>query len=260
MHRIASRSIRGPGRTRNEDHALVRAFGRGRSLLAVADGMGGAEHGERASACAIRVLDTAVQRDVALAPSDMLSRAFSDANRAVRRLGASHSPERRPGTTLVAVILSNGSCWVANVGDSRAYLVDDGGSHPLTRDHSWAEREVRAGLMLESDAAASPLRNVLTRNLGGAEQVGVDVFGPRPVAAGTRVVLCSDGLYSMINDEELACAAVVGAPELAASRLLNLAQARGGQDDITVIVAEANGRVAGSRHALGAASRARSSR
>jgi serine/threonine protein phosphatase PrpC len=234
---VGSKSHPGRRRRRNEDSVLVapaETVARPWSLFAVADGMGGAPAGHLASAAAITALQLGVERHASPRPGELLAAAFSLVNTAVRAFAASHSRYAGAGTTLVAALVDGSQAWVANVGDSRAYLIRSQSHEQITRDHSWLEEEIRAGLLTRESESAH--RHILTRSLGGAEDVAVDVFGPIGLVEGDRVVLCSDGLHVHVVGDELATIVNSLPPQEAAERLVELANARGGTDNISVIV------------------------
>lgn len=230
---------RGRARPRNEDRvhaAPLDGAGAGLHLLAVADGVGGYQGGSWASERAIGLLVEAVREGpVGGDPGAALRRAFEAANEALWREGAAAAG---PGasTTLTAAIAGPGRFWWANVGDSRAYLVRRGEAHRLSEDHSWVEEQVRLGQMTPEQATTSEHRNIITRSIGFERGVQVDVAGPFPLAGGDALVLCSDGLYGLVTDEEIARAAATLEPEAAARRLIELANERGGPDNVSVVL------------------------
>jgi len=190
-------------------------------LFVVADGMGGAAGGEVASALAVDGVRQSFFTDPDLDRRAALLRAVQAANRAVYDRGQSEPALNGMGTTCTALVLHNGTAEVAHVGDTRAYLVRNEMIIPLTRDHSLAE-------------AGRP--SVLTRALGAAATVDVDLLeNPLAVAAGDIFLLCSDGLWGQITDEELARAVrQQHEPAQSCRDLVALANARGGRDNITV--------------------------
>lgn len=231
---------RGRKRRQNEDRILIlpAASIEGRLLLAVADGMGGHAAGDRASARAIETFEAVVRQHTELPPRELLTLAIEMANRAVHQLSFK-APSKGAGTTLVAAVVEGSEVWIANVGDSRAYLVRDGEARQITTDHSWAEEEVRAGVLSRDAAASSKYKNVLTRNLGAAAEIAIDLFGPIALSNDDAIVLCSDGLHSVVSAQDIAKIARTYGPEDAAKRLVETAKAEGSMDDISVLVASA---------------------
>jgi protein phosphatase len=218
------------GRVRegNEDGYLVdEAVG----LMAVADGMGGHRAGEVASATALEALRAAVNS------GRPIREAVEDANHAVFSKSMSDPSLMGMGTTLTATTLAaGGTLIVAHVGDSRAYLLRDGELSQITLDHSHVEELVREGQLTEAEAAVHPLRSVITRALGVYEDVEVDVY-PVELRPGDRVLLCSDGLSGMLHAESIAAELRrEDDPTRAAQRLIDAANAAGGEDNITVVV------------------------
>lgn len=210
-------------------------------LLAVADGMGGHAHGEVASRLALETLFRSFYAAEGLLPED-LRLAVVAANEAVHRSnsGREEAPGRhdtgRMGTTLVAALLVGSELHVANVGDSRACRLHHGALSQLSLDHSFLAEELRAGVLSEVDAQRLPYRNVLTRAIGSHALVEVDVFSV-PWLPGDRLLLCSDGLHGVVPDDLVREALLDLPPEDAARTLIRMANARGGPDNVSVVVA-----------------------
>ena len=224
------------GRTRdhNEDSygvgegEPVERFG---ELLVVCDGMGGHAAGEIASRVAVETIlsDYYTVDDEERAAA--LEQAFSHANEQIYATG-----HGTMGTTGVAALLYHDALHIANVGDSRAYLIRDGAIRQLSRDHSFVSDQVAAGLITPDQARSSPHRNVITRALGYQSEVSVDLFR-WPLQVGDIVLLCSDGLHGLVTDEEIAKIVLAHASDEAIDRLIGLANERGGSDNITVAIA-----------------------
>ena len=215
-------------RTANEDSMLADEQ---RSLFVVADGMGGHNAGEVASATALEVLVSRVDGGTSLAE------ATSEANTTILAKASGDANLAGMGTTLTAVTISDGRTAVfAHVGDSRAYLVRGGDLTQITEDHSVVEELVRDGRLSPEDAETHPHRSILTRALGVEEHVEVDAYEV-DLLPGDRLMLCSDGLTSMVRDPAIS---VVLRRERnsqrAAETLVDLANRAGGSDNITVIV------------------------
>jgi serine/threonine protein phosphatase PrpC len=228
--RLAIESIAGQ-RPYQEDSVLAETLADGRTLLAVADGMGGHAAGEVASALALETLSEQVRNGTPL------GEAFRMANARVHEM-ASEPGKQGMGTTLVAVLIEAGKYSVANVGDSRAYLVSSGGVRRLTEDHSFVAEAMRRG-QSEEEAMATPWRDALTRSIGTDEAVEVDVFGPFAVPDDSAFVLCSDGLYKTLGDAELeSLFGYSGSPKGAAQSLVTAAYDNGSDDNISVAIAE----------------------
>lgn len=228
--RLAAESIAGR-RPYQEDGILTSTLTDGRTLVAVADGMGGHAAGEVASSLSLEALLAQLQE------GQPLDQAFRLANRQV------HTQGREPGThgmgtTLVALVLEDDTFQVANVGDSRAYLLSRDGIRQLTEDHSFVAEARKKGRS-EEEAGASLWKDALTRSIGNFPEVEVDVFGPFPLKRDTAFLLCSDGLYKTLTDEDLHQIFMEsGDPREACESLVSNAYARGSDDNITVAIAE----------------------
>ena len=219
-------------RTSNEDKLLI-----AEPLFAVADGMGGHAAGEVASEVAMEALLMAFDGNRS---SPGLVDAARHANRAVWEQSRNRSDLRGMGTTMTAVALVDEGdeevLAVANVGDSRAYLLRDGELLQVTDDHSVPEELRRAGRLTAEQAATDPRRHVLTRVLGVDPEVEVDTFQLVPYK-GDRLLLASDGLFGEISDEEIASILRRRSnPERVAQQLVTMAKDAGGADNITVVV------------------------
>ena len=233
----------GRRREKNEDAFVVDpALG----LYAVADGMGGHAAGEIASTLAVTTLeesvrgggwrpDSASEGDAARA----LEAAILDANRRICDSIQRHDEHRGMGTTLVALLALPGKAVLAHVGDSRAYLVRRGSLSRLTSDHSWVNEQVKLGLLTDDDAQRHPMRNIVTRALGSRPDVAMDLV-VESLVPGDVFVLCSDGLNTMLSDAEIRALVEKhrGQPDAACRALVSAANARGGEDNVTVVVIE----------------------
>ena len=223
-------------RRKNDDNYLL-----ANPLFAVADGMGGAVGGDVASATAVEALKAAW--DGATTADDLVA-AVKAANRAVYEKAG--SPKLRGmGTTITALALlprqegsQDDELVLANVGDSRGYLLRDGELSQLTDDHNVPGELLRRGEITPEQAAGHPQRNLITRNLGGNDDVEVDVWELVPYV-GDRFLLASDGLFGEVPDEEIAPVLRTEAdPDTAAQKLVDMARAAGGSDNITVLIVD----------------------
>ena len=170
-------------------------------------------------------------------PLGVLVAAIERANRAIWEEGQRDPARAGMGTTVVGAIFAEGRAYLANVGDSPAILVRNGESRQVTRDHGWVAEQVEAGLIDPEDAPYHPYRNILTRCLGTEPHVAVEVYEPPDLLPGDLLVLCSDGVTTHVAVEEVAAAVARATPTAAARLLISLANERGGQDNITVVVA-----------------------
>ncbi len=206
------------------------------ALFVVADGMGGHAAGEIASTVAVQTItntyfQSATNGDVLQG----LAHAIKSANEAILNIARQNTENTGMGTTLVAAVLCQGILYVANIGDSRAYLIRKGKMRQLTEDHSWVAEQVRAGVLTEEQARSHVHRNVITRSLGTQPNVVADVFVER-AREGDILILCSDGLHGFIDDATIAEVAQTMEPAAAAQRLVDLANEAGGPDNITVSI------------------------
>jgi serine/threonine protein phosphatase PrpC len=219
----------GRQRRDNEDNAFARA-----PLFVVADGMGGAQAGEVASRIAVEAFEQ--ELPASGNPEERLASCVREANRRIYELSQAEHERAGMGTTLTAAYLDDADVAIAHVGDSRAYLFRDGSLTRLTQDHSLVEELVRRGKLTEEQAAEHPQRSIITRALGPEPEVEVDTWS-YPVRAGDVLLLCSDGLTSMINEEQISeVLASATTLEEAAARLIGEANEAGGRDNITVVL------------------------
>jgi serine/threonine protein phosphatase PrpC len=245
-YRSAARTDVGMKREHNEDSFLVNED---LGLFVVCDGMGGHAGGETASRLAVQTIekelisaklrtdDPFATQAAALSESPLagaLREAVEGACAAVFRTSRTNPELAGMGTTCISLLVHGDHAIVGHVGDSRAYLVRDGEVWQLSEDHSLVNEQVRAGLLTEEEAKHSRLKNIITRSVGFEEDVLVDVLGVE-TRAGDRFLLCSDGLSNLVENEEileaLAHPDVAHVPEM----LIELANSRGGDDNITVV-------------------------
>ena len=230
---FGSRTDIGCLRDHNEDSLVVTP-----PLFAVADGMGGHAAGEVASEIAVRVLSE-------LAPEhpdvEALGRSIEEANRAVIQAAREGRGRQGMGTTMTAAMLEGERLVIAQVGDSRAYLLHQGKLQQLTRDHSLMADMIEAGQLTPEEARTHPQRSVITRALGSDAHLHPDIYEIN-VETGDRLLICSDGLSGMIFDDQIEnTLRRVQDPQRCASQLVNEAIAAGGHDNVTVIVADVTG-------------------
>ena len=248
--KISYQALTDVGRKRkgNEDSLFVNPE---QNLFVVADGMGGHAAGEVAS----RVAVDAINEFVCLTGDDeeitwpygldetisydgnRLKTAIRYANRKVMDATKEKSEYEGMATTVAAVLVDGDSANLGHVGDSRIYLVRDSQITQLTTDHSWVNEQIVSGVISADQARSHPLRNVVTRALGGKADLQVDMK-VHVIEPGDILLLCSDGLTTMMADEEIAqaVAEASGDVEKAARALVAGANAKGGEDNITVLV------------------------
>lgn len=203
-------------------------------LFVVADGMGGARAGEVASRIAVEMFEQGLPAEGT--PERRLSTVVQNANREIYALSRSEREREGMGTTLTAAYLDDDHVAIAHVGDSRAYLFRAGELVRLTQDHSLVDELVKAGKLTEEQALEHPQRSIITRALGPEPDVTVDTWS-YPARAGDVLLLCSDGLTSMISDAHIReILAAASSLQAAADTLIDDANEAGGRDNITVVL------------------------
>lgn len=238
----------GMKRPANEDSFLV---DEDLPLFVVADGMGGHRGGAVASALAVEFVGVTMRRvqvppDAKYGPlgdrspehlvADQLAYAIRVAGRQIHDASLTIPEVASMGTTCVALAFARNHAVVANVGDSRAYCVRGGAIEQITLDHSVVAEYVRKGLITAEQAKGHLFKSALTRSVGFEEETLVDTFF-KAVEPGDVYVLCSDGLTNMVTDDEIRAIVAENDPDSAAEGLVELANQRGGDDNITVVVA-----------------------
>lgn len=209
-------------------------------LFAVADGMGGHLAGEVASATALQMLEQELGKRLqdGELPEQALVGAVQEANRKVYELSSANQQWSGMGTTITALLKREEAVYIAQVGDSRAYLLHESLIEQLTEDHSLVRELVKNGELTEEQAMHHPQRNVLTRALGIAPSLNVDIYQQK-VSPGDLLLLCTDGLTGYLSPAEIMLT-VDNSTDLdtAARSLVDKALAAGGKDNITVILLE----------------------
>jgi protein phosphatase len=232
MLRAAETALRtdtGRQRRDNEDNAFARA-----PVFVVADGMGGAQAGEVASKIATETFEQGLPDSGS--PEERLAERVREANHQIHELSRTDRERAGMGTTLTAAYVDDTSVAIAHVGDSRAYLFRDGTLERLTQDHSLVEELVRQGKLTPEQAAGHPQRSIITRALGPEASVEVDTW-TYPVKAGDILLLCSDGLTTMISEDRVAeVLGEGGSLQGRADALIDAANEAGGRDNITVVL------------------------
>jgi protein phosphatase len=240
MLEASALSDKGCVRTNNEDYCLIEPD---LGLYVLADGMGGAKAGERASRLAVETVAETVlfaqQRD-----SQVLLRAVEEANRRVLEAAHSDSSLEGMGTTLVAALEMDGGLAIASVGDSRAYLLDDNGFRAITEDQTWVN-EVGRPLGLDEESLRNhPMRHVLTMAIGASAPLTVNYYSV-PLQVGSMVLMCSDGLHGVVEApqmEQILRGGRDGVPlEESCRRLIEAAKEAGGPDNVTTVLVRKTG-------------------
>jgi len=235
---VGSATDVGQRRDHNEDqHAEFRTED-GCQVLVVADGMGGHLAGEVASEMAIEVLKRELIRPAA-DPRGALKAAIELANKEIWEESERDLEKSGMGSTIVAAIVVGSKAYLANAGDSPAYLVRGNDADQITRDHGLVAEQVEAGIIREEDAEHHRFRHVLTRCLGADPAVDVETYDPRELKVGDVLVLCSDGLTEHVNKRDVPGLIRSLDPAQVAQDLVDKANELGGHDNITVVVAQA---------------------
>jgi PPM family protein phosphatase len=232
----AARTDVGIVRSGNEDNYLMLAD---HGIFIVADGMGGHAAGEVASEMAVRITSQSIGVIRGLSDEEVGERvrsAIRSANDAIFERTLSEQDKRGMGTTATVLVLMHGRYMIGQVGDSRAYLYREGQLQQLTKDHSYVQEQVDAGLLTPDQARVHPYSNVITRCVGAGIDVAPDIyFGS--LEAGDVLLLASDGLTGMLEDEQLGrILDSEGGPQMWVDRMVAEANRRGGLDNITAIV------------------------
>ena len=225
-------SITETGRVRSKNQDFVFAtdqkIGPLSNLFLVADGMGGHNAGEFASAFAVQTVVEAIRNSTIQEPIAALEQAISSANYKVYQEALADPNKKGMGTTLVAATFQDGHLFIANVGDSRLYVATNQELRQVTRDHSLVQELVREGNLQESEAQIHPRKNMITRAVGAEKAVRTDFFDVE-IRTGDQIVLCTDGLTNMVSDETMSDVLFTAdeTPEEKASKLVNIAEENG---------------------------------
>lgn len=261
-----------PGRVHNVDQDNAYAFirdpnlGKTRGLFIVADGMGGHQAGEVASKLAVDTLHRELEwflvqsdseetqpslppvgsQEVELQPGEQLGKrllaAIVQANKAITKYAETHPADAgNLGTTVTCILVDDDRAVVANIGDSRTYVLRNGSLQQITEDHSYVAHLVREGQIAPEEVFVHPRRNVITRSLGYRPEVEVDLW-VEAIRPGDRWLLCSDGLWEMVRDEGMIARVMTStpSPEEGVRQLITAANEQGGADNIGVVLIHVN--------------------
>lgn len=245
-----------PGLVRrvNEDSFLVcrlpdTSVDGGESLLSiVADGVGGHSHGERASAESVQIIREKISESSFDSGPAVLKKALEAAHAHLKTVIQADETAGDMGTTCTAAWFGNEEAYIAQVGDSRAYLFRDGATLQITEDQTMVQKLLQQGLISPAEAAHHPQKNLILQALGISEQIEVEVFHV-PLREGDTLLLCSDGLHGLVRDAEMAQILSANAPPEALEQLISLARDRGGHDNITAVIVK-EGKTEGEKKAL----------
>jgi PPM family protein phosphatase len=230
-------------RENNEDSYLYweaegdEEFHRKGRLAIIADGMGGYEGGQEASRLAVETVRATYDRIFHDDPQVALGEAFAAAHERIQSYAQEHAEFQGMGTTCTALAVLERQLYFAHVGDSRLYLVRNGDISRLTRDHSYVGRLVESGIVRSEDAESHPQRHILTAALGSGAEISADV-SPQALTLeeGDKLVLCTDGLWGVVSEREVASVMEGNGPADACRKLVGMALQRGGPDNVTVLV------------------------
>lgn len=229
------------GKTRavNQDYiyASVEGIGCLPNLFVVADGMGGHKAGDTASRYTVETLKALIAESEETDALSVISEAVKSVNTLLIKKAGESEDYQGMGTTLVIASIFGNVLRVANVGDSRLYVIDDEITQ-ITRDHSLVEEMVLAGQLSRSEARTHAKKNVITRAIGGEEEVEPEMFSV-DLKENSKILMCSDGLTNMLEDDEI-MRIVKNSPDIeeAAAVLIDRANANGGKDNISVVIVE----------------------
>lgn len=229
----------GRQRNMNQDYVFstVKPVGNLPNLFIVADGMGGHKAGDLASKFSVNTFIDCVKNSGSSKPVQIISDAIKHTNEELLKLASTSEDYRGMGTTFVVAVIYGRSVYVANIGDSRLYLADRE-LKQVTRDHSYVEEMVQMGTLNREDARTNEYKNVITRALGGAENVIPDFFEIE-IEDNSRILMCTDGLTNMVTDKEIE--SVMSSHDdimNKADKLVMMANQNGGKDNISVIIIE----------------------
>lgn len=240
---LKSYSVTDIGRKRqlNQDYVFscAKPMGNMPNLFIVADGMGGHKAGDYASKCTVETIEKEIKLSFEKNPTIIIKKAIQKANKEIRKRAAEDSNLQGMGTTVVVATVIGKYLQVANVGDSRLYVVNDTEIKQITRDHSLVEEMIRLGGITREDARLHPDKNIITRAIGVKDEVEIDFFTVE-LRPSDCILMCSDGLTNMLPDKEiLEILKEHNDPKQlqeAAQALIDAANNNGGKDNIAVVL------------------------
>jgi len=216
-----------------------------KKLFVVADGMGGHNGGDIASQMAVKEYPDFLSKNLELEPQMLITNSIKESNRAIKNFGETHPELVGMGTTIVSFYFRGQNIYVGNVGDSRAYLINNKMIYQLSRDHSLVQEKLNYGMYTREQAAMDPQKNVLVRTVGFEDEVDVDVFTYK-VVKNDIFLCCSDGLHGKVSDEDIVyiinklipdpSTATQEQADRVVQNLIDQANENGGQDNITAIL------------------------
>jgi protein phosphatase len=225
----------GMKRKNNQDYFLV---DEGLGLYIVADGMGGHLGGEVASKLAAETTQEFCRDHKDIPPRERLEKAINTASEKIYSEGQKNEALKEMGTTIVALLVHEGHVYIGQVGDSRVYLFSQGVVWQVTEDHTVVQEEIRAGIISPEDIENHEFQHVITRSVGYQKEVSVDVYR-RKLQTNDTFLLCSDGLSGLVKSPEMLEQLEKNSLEVSVKNLIALANSRGGDDNITIVVCRA---------------------
>jgi PPM family protein phosphatase len=238
--KVGARTDVGMVRSGNEDNFFAEADTT-RGVFVVADGMGGHAAGEVASEMAVQIVARTLlplQSVKTAGAEDLVARSLKDANRAIYERMLAEVDKQGMGTTASVLVLSDEGYLIGQIGDSRIYLLRDGALVQITKDHSYVQEQVDAGLLTPEQARYHPYSNVITRCVGASDEVEADVYAGA-IRPGDSFLVASDGLTGMVDDRRLQQLLLArSGPGRIVDALIAEANNRGGLDNITAIVVQ----------------------
>ncbi len=238
--KVGARTDVGMVRSGNEDNFFAEADA-ARGVFVVADGMGGHAAGEVASEMAVQIVARnllPLQSVAAPGAAETVAQALKDANRAIYERMLAEVDKQGMGTTLSVLVMSDAGYLIGQIGDSRIYLLRDGALVQITKDHSYVQEQVDAGLLTPEQARYHPYSNVITRCVGASDEVEADIY-KNPIRVGDVFLVASDGLTGMVDDRRLQQLLLArSGPGRIVDALIAEANNRGGLDNITAIVVQ----------------------
>ncbi len=234
--KFSGKTDRGRVRKKNEDCFAIERLGEDEYIFVVADGMGGHLAGEVASKMGCEVIVKGMKGKDRKNPFALLSKLFDEANKKIFTAGMQDPSKTGMGTTLTTLYLKGNQAYIVHVGDSRAYWIEENRITRLTLDHSLVEKMLREGTLSLEEAKNHPKRNILYQSVGVYGNVEPQLVGPLTIKEGETLVLSTDGLTTYIEEDELKQIAKNLSPNMAAKRLIEISNERGGDDNITVVV------------------------
>lgn len=237
--KFAGKTDKGRVRSSNQDDFAANFLPGGGVCAVVCDGMGGANGGNIASSTSVKIISQTIADGYnenldENGIKELISSAVDKANAAVFNMSREDSSLMGMGTTVVVAVAAGGCITVANAGDSRAYLIDDGITQ-LTHDHSIVQEMLENGKITSDEALVHPQKNIITRALGVEQNLNLE-FNTVDFKAGSTVLICTDGLTNMVPNDVIGSVARNFPPEECVTKLVEMANENGGNDNITVVV------------------------